>query len=55
MWYIDNRASRHMTGAREFFSKLAKRALDIKIVLGDDCTVRVVGVGTVTFGSICLL
>lgn len=49
MWYIDNRASRHMTGAREFFSELAKRALDIDIVLGDDRTVRAVGVGIVTF------
>ena len=49
VWYIDNGASRHMTGAWEFFSELAERALDIEIVLGDDRTVRVVGVGTVTF------
>ena len=38
-----------MTGARKFFSELAKRVFDIEIVLGDDCTVRVVGVGTMTF------
>ena len=45
-----------MTGSREFFSELAKRALDIEIVLGDDRTVRVVSVGTVTFErSFCLL
>ena len=49
VWYIDSGASRHMTGALEFFSKLAERALDIEIILGDDRTVRVVGVGTVTF------
>lgn len=48
VWYIDSGASRHMTGAQEFFSKLAERALNIEIVLGDDRTVRVVGVGTVT-------
>ena len=49
MWYIDSRASRYMTSAREFFSELAERALDIEIVLGDDHTVRVVGVDTLTF------
>ena len=49
MCCIDSGASRHMTGAREFFSELAERALDIEIVLGDDHTVRVVGVGTMTF------
>ena len=45
MWYIDSGASHHMTGAREFFSELVERALDIEIVLGDDRTVRVVGGG----------
>ena len=49
MWYIDTGASCHMTGAQEFFSELGEGALDIEIVLGDDCTVRAVGVGTVTF------
>lgn len=49
MWYIDNRASCHMTCAREFFLELGERALDIEIVLGDDHTVRAVGVGIVTF------
>ena len=49
MWYIDSEASRHMTDAQEFFSKLAERALDIEIVLRDDHIVRVVGVRTVTF------
>jgi len=38
-----------MTGAWDFLSELAERALDIEIVLGDDYTVRVVGVGIVTF------
>eukprot|EP00253_Pinus_taeda_P032436 PITA_32436 len=49
VWYIDSGASRHMTSAQEFFSELAERALDIEIVLGDDRTMRVVGVGIVTF------
>eukprot|EP00253_Pinus_taeda_P032243 PITA_32243 len=49
VWYIHSGASRHMTGAREFFSELAERAIDIEIVLGDDRTIRVVGVGTMTF------
>ena len=49
MWYIDCGASRHMIGAREFFLQLAERALDIEIVLGYDRTMRVFGVGTVTF------
>ena len=49
MWYIDNGASYHMTGAREFFSELAERGLDIEIVLGDKRIVRADGVGTVTF------
>lgn len=40
VWYIDNGASRHITGVRELFSELAKRALDIEIVLGDDRIVR---------------
>ena len=49
MWYIDSGASRHMTDAQYFFSELTKRALEIEILLGDDRTVRVVGLGTVTF------
>ena len=49
VWYIDSGASRHMTGAQEFFSDLAKREIDIDIVLGYDRTVRVFYVGTVTF------
>ena len=31
VWYIDDGASHHMTGAREFFSELAERALDIEM------------------------
>ena len=38
-----------MTSARELFLELAERTLDIEILLGDDHTMRVVGVGTVTF------
>lgn len=49
MWYIDNGDSRHMTATHEFFLELAERALDIEIVLGDNHTVRVIGVGTVIF------
>eukprot|EP00253_Pinus_taeda_P005833 PITA_05833 len=38
-----------MIGPREFFLEPTERALNIKIVLGDDRTVRVVGVGNMTF------
>ena len=45
IWYIDSGASRHMTGVREHFSNLAERTLNLEVVLGDDRTVRAIGVG----------
>ena len=48
-WYIDSGASSHMKGAHEMFSKLSQTKIDVKVVLGDDSTVRVVGHGTITF------
>ena len=49
IWYVDSEASRHMTGVREYFSKLSESGTDIEVVLSDDRVVRVVGVGTLTF------
>jgi hypothetical protein len=48
-WYIDSRASRHMTGYRQRFSDLKDTEVRIEISLGDDKVVTVAGVGTVAF------
>ena len=48
-WYINSRASSHMTGAREMFSELSQTETDVEVVLGDDSGVRAVGRGTITF------
>ena len=49
MWYIDNGASSHMTGAREMFSELSQAEADVEVVLGDDSAFKAVGHGTITF------
>lgn len=49
MWYIDSKALCHVTDAHEFILELEERGLDIEIVLGDDYTLRVVGVAIVAF------
>ena len=38
-----------MTGVKGQFSKLVERTLDIEVVLGDDRTIGVAGVGTIVF------
>jgi len=48
-WYIDSGASCHMTGVREQFLELSQRAMSHDIVLGDDRSFSVVGIGRVTF------
>ena len=48
-WYIDSKASSHMTGAREMFFKLSQTETDVEVVLGDDSATRAVGHGTITF------
>ena len=48
-WYIDSRASSHMTSAREMFSELSQTETDVEVVLGDDSVVRAVGRGTINF------
>lgn len=47
--FVDSEASRHMTGVREHFSEFIEKRLILEVVLGDDCTVRVVGEGIVLF------
>jgi hypothetical protein len=48
VWYIDNGASRHMTGVREHLTDLTQIG-DLEVVLGDDRVVKEVGSGTVSF------
>ena len=48
-WYIDSRASSHMTGACEMFSELSQAEIDVEVVLGDESVVSAVGLGTITF------
>ena len=33
IWYVDNGASRHMTGVREYFSELSESGTNIEVVL----------------------
>jgi hypothetical protein len=49
IWYIDSRASSHMTDVRENFTDLRDPEIKIEIALGDDNIVRVAARGTVTF------
>ena len=37
-----------MKGVREHFTNFTKSGLDLKVMLGDDTTVKAVGRGTVT-------
>jgi hypothetical protein len=47
-WYIDNSASHHMTGVHQHLKELTEM-VNVKVVLGDDREVKVVGSGTVSF------
>ena len=49
VWYINNRASTHMSEVREVFFELTERDLDVEVELANDRVVRVVSKGTVAF------
>jgi hypothetical protein len=36
MWFVDNRVSCHMTGNKEFFTRLQEVGMNLVIELGDD-------------------
>ena len=58
MWYLDNRASNHMTGDREKFKELVEKFLG-NVKLCDRSTVSIQGKGSILFqcknGDQCLL
>jgi len=47
-WLIDSGASRHFTGYREALSNLIEKETNLEIILGDNATYLVKGVGNVT-------
>eukprot|EP00253_Pinus_taeda_P033040 PITA_33040 len=47
-WLIDSGASRHFTGSKEALSNLIEKETNLEIILGDDATYPVKGVGNVT-------
>jgi hypothetical protein len=48
IWYIDSRASLHMTNVHGYFIDITKIG-DLEAVLVDDSVVKVVGSGTISF------
>lgn len=48
LWYLDNGASNHMTGNKEFFSELNERVTG-KVRFGDDSCVTIEGKGSILF------
>jgi hypothetical protein len=49
MWFVDNGASCHMTGHKEFFTRLQEGGVNLVIELGDDKRYKAQGVGIVSF------
>jgi hypothetical protein len=49
MWFVDNGAFCHMTGRKEWFTRLQEGGVNIVIELGDDRRYKVQGVDTVSF------
>ena len=49
VWYMDGGASSHMAGVCHHFIDLTETGLDLKVVLGDNTSVRAVRRGTVSF------
>jgi len=47
-WLIDSDASRHFTGYKEALSNLIEKETNLEIILADDATYPVKGVGNVT-------
>ena len=48
VWYLDNRASNHMSGNREFFMELDE-AISGKVRFGDDSHINIKGKGSIRF------
>jgi hypothetical protein len=49
VWYVDSGTSCHMTGRKEFFSRLQEGGVNILIELGDNARYNAQGIGTVSF------
>ena len=49
MWFVDNEASCHMIGCKEFFTRLQEGGVNLVIELRDDRCYKAQGVGTVSF------
>jgi hypothetical protein len=49
MWFVDNGASCHMTGCKEFFTRLQEGGVNLVIELGDNIRYKAQGVCTISF------
>ena len=52
--YVDSGASKHMTGAKDQFTQLSDRRINLEIELRDESIVSAVGIGTVSFQRVSL-
>lgn len=50
IWYLDNGASNHMTGNKEYFSELNEN-IKGKVKFGDESCVEIAGKGAILFQS----
>jgi hypothetical protein len=48
-WYVDSKASQHMTSAQQCFTSLKKQDSRVQVELDDDARYPLVGVGTIPF------
>ena len=48
-WFVDSGASCHMTGHKEWFTRLHEGGVNLVIDLGDDRSYKAQGVGIVSF------
>ena len=49
IWYVDSRASRHMTGAKDRFTQFSDRRINLEMELGDESIVRAFVLGQYLF------
>jgi hypothetical protein len=49
MWFVDSGASCHMTGRKEFFTRIQEGGVNLVIDLEDDKRYKAQGVGTISF------
>jgi hypothetical protein len=49
MWFVNSGASCHMTGRKEWFTRLQEGGVNLVIELGDDRRYKAQGDGTVSF------